>query len=479
MSENLFPHHQEETGGSTVDLHAIDASVRLPVIVLFGNAVHWLVVATFISLILSVKLIMPDFLGGISFLSYGRLAPMARDLMLYGWASQAAMAAGIWLMARLCGRPLGSVMGGVLHSTLLVCATVLWNLAVLLGTLAIFAGYSSGMEWLEYPNWASAMLFFSFLMIGIWAVLLFDRRTTGHAEVAQWYLVAAFCFFPWVYGTANLLLTWKPVQASAQGPVQSWYCGGLLTLWLLPVALATLYSLLPRIAGCQIHRRNLATLGFWMLLLIGGWNGLDRLIGGPVPAWMTSIGVVGGILFLIPVVIIAINLCGILREHAGQNALGIPLRFLVSGLYAFIAAGVLGAILAWPGFSAVLRFTEASEAKTQLWVLGAVSFPLFGLFYTALPTLLGKDCWCATLSARHYWLSLTGLWLLVGTMIFGGLFTGLALSDPTVSFLNITSYSYPFHVVECFAQLILLAGSLILALNLARALGARYLFPKK
>ena len=483
MSLDTLPHHRTDPGHTpVVDSRSINASVRLPVIILFGNAIHWLVIASLLSLVVSIKLIAPGFLGGISFLNYGRLAPMARDLMLYGWASQAAMAAGIWLMARLCGRPLGggegNGLGGMLIRTLIISATVLWNLAVLLGTLAIFAGYSTGVEWLEYPHWASAMLLLSFLLIGIWAVLLFDRRRTGRAEVAQWYLVAAFCWFPWVYGTANLLLVWKPIQASAQGPIQSWYCGSLLALWLLPVALASAYSMLPRLLGCQLNRRHLATLGFWMLLLLGGWNGMDRLIGGPVPAWMTSAGVVAGVLFLIPVFMISINLFGMPRKEAIVSS-NFPARFFLMGLYALVLVGVIGALASLPDVSGVVRFTAFTEAKTQLWILGAISFPLFGLLYEALPQLLERECWCPTLSGRHYILTLVGISMLVVLMLLGGLFTGTALADPTVSFLNITSYSYPFHLMECVAQLFLLIAALTLGVNITRALARDYLLNKQ
>jgi len=481
MSHHNLPHHHPAPCHEPVDNKAIDASVRLPVIILFGNAIHWLVIACLLSLVVSIKLIAPGFLGGISFLNYGRLAPMARDLMLYGWASQAAIGAGVWLMARLCGRPLGGGdgqgMGGMLLRTLIISATVLWNLAVLLGTLAIFAGYSTGVEWLEYPNWASAMLLLSFLLIGIWAVLLFDRRSNPRVEVAQWYLVAAFCWFPWVYGTANLLLTWKPVQASAQGPIQSWYCGSLLALWLLPVALASAYALLPRLLGCHMNRRHLSTLGFWMLLLLGGWNGMDRLIGGPVPAWMTSAGVVAGVLFLIPIIMISINLLGMPRNEVIVSA-SLPGRFLLMGLYALVIVGVIGALASLPDVSGAVRFTAFTEAKTQLWILGAISLPLFGVLYESLPQLLGRDCWCPVLSGRHYILTLVGLGMLVVLMLLGGLFTGLALADPTVSFLNITSYSYPFHLMECVAQLLLLIAMLTLGANITFALAGDYLLNK-
>ncbi|MEI6081467.1 MAG: cbb3-type cytochrome c oxidase subunit I [Verrucomicrobiota bacterium] len=481
MSDHTLPPHHVDSGHEPFDSKAIDASVRLPVIILFGNAIHWLVIGSLLSLIVSVKLIAPGFLGGVSFMTYGRLAPMARDLMLYGWASQAALGAGIWLMARLCGRPLGGEysggFGGSLLRTLIISATVLWNLAVLLGTLAILAGYSSGVEWLEYPNWASAMLLLSFLLIGIWAVLLFDRRSTGRAEVAQWYLVAAFCWFPWVYGTANLLLVWKPIQASAQGPIQSWYCGSLLALWLLPVALAGAYALLPRLLGSHLNRRHLATLGFWMLLFLGGWNGMDRLIGGPVPAWMTSAGVVAGVLFLIPIFMVSMNLFGMSRNKTVVEA-SYPIRFLLMGLYALVIVGVIGALASLPDVSGAVRFTAFTEAKTQLWILGAISLPLFAVLYESLPQLLGRECWSPELTGRHYTLTLVGIAMLVILMLLGGLFTGIALADPTVSFLNITSYSYPFHLMECVAQLLLLIAVLTLGANITRALAGDYLLNK-
>jgi cbb3-type cytochrome oxidase subunit 1 len=192
---------------------------------------------------------------------------------------------------------------------------------------------------------------------------------------------------------------------------------------------------------------------------------------------MTSAGVVAGVLFLIPVVIVMINLLTLRGEE--ESGISIPRNFLHTGLLALLAVGILGALVSLSDISAFARFTAITEAGNQLWILGAISFPLFAVLYEAVPALLGRDAWSPALSQRHYWLTFSGLWLLVGLMLFGGLFTGLALGDPTVSFLNITSYSYPFHVLECAAQLLLFAAAMILGLNLSRALAWDYLFPKK
>ena len=131
-----------------------------------------------------------------------------------------------------------------------------------------------------------------------------------------------------------------------------------------------------------------------------------------------------------------------------------------------------------PDVRGAVRFTAFTEAKTQLWILGAISLPLFAVLYESLPQLLGRECWSPELTGRHYTLTLVGIAMLVILMLLGGLFTGIALADPTVSFLNITSYSYPFHLMECVAQLLLLIAVLTLGANITRALAGDYLLNK-
>jgi len=101
------------------------------------------------------------------------------------------------------------------------------------------------------------------------------------------------------------------------------------------------------------------------------------------------------------------------------------------------------------------------------------------VIYLSLPSLLGRDGWSSSLSGLHYWLTFAGLCLLAVLLVLDGLVAGLALLDPVVSFLNITSYVQPFHVLESAARLILLVASVIAAANFTRALAAERLFPKK
>src|SRR2546428_10105941 len=80
----------------------IDASTRVPVLMFYASAMVWLLIGTLLAGFVSFKLHSPDWLSDVSFLTWGRLRPVHMNMMVYGWASMAAMGTAIWLMARLC-----------------------------------------------------------------------------------------------------------------------------------------------------------------------------------------------------------------------------------------------------------------------------------------------------------------------------------------------------------------------------------------
>ena len=98
-----------------VERALIDASTRLPVLMFYTSAIVWLLIGTLLAMLVSIKMHSPDLLANYSFLTWGRLRPAHVNIMIYGWASMAAMGTSIWLMARLCRtvlrRPLLLVVG--------------------------------------------------------------------------------------------------------------------------------------------------------------------------------------------------------------------------------------------------------------------------------------------------------------------------------------------------------------------------------
>src|SRR5213075_56366 len=148
---------------------AIDASCRVPVLVLFGCAVVWLVTASVLALIASLKFHMPQLLADCPWFTYGRLQPMEMNALIYGFAAQAALGTSLWMIVRL-GRT------RLVQPGCVVAGALLWNVGVKIGILGIQIGDSTDFEWLEMPGYASPILFVGYAMIGVCGLLTFHQR---------------------------------------------------------------------------------------------------------------------------------------------------------------------------------------------------------------------------------------------------------------------------------------------------------------
>ncbi|MBE2205511.1 MAG: cbb3-type cytochrome c oxidase subunit I [Chthoniobacterales bacterium] len=434
----------------------IDASTRGPVLLFFGCSVFWLLVGSLLGLVAAWKMTHPGLLDSMAWLTFGRIRPAHLNVVVYGWAFQAGIGVALWLMARLCRIPL-------LHAKLLVSATLFWNLGVLIGVLGILAGDSRSVEWLELPGYATPILFLAYACIGVWAVIMFRYRRPGHVYVSQWYLLAAFLWFPWLYATANILLIWQPVQGSAQGAVNWWFARNVLGLWLTPIGLASAFYMIPKVLGRPIHSYYLSLLGFWALALFYSWNGMHHLIGGPFPAWMISASVVASILMIIPVITVAINHHMTMKGHFEALKWSPTLRFTVFGAMAYTVVSLQGCLMAIPSLNTITHFTDYTIGHAHLGLYGFFSMMMFGAIYYIVPRLVGWEWPSATMIRWHFWLAATGVLLMVGALTIGGLLQGLALYDPKVSFQSSLDFATPFRWVRGISGFLLLAGHLVFA----------------
>src|SRR5262245_21702126 len=79
----------------------IDYSCRLPVGYMILKSVAWLVISLLFGILAAIKMHAPGMLANVPALTFGRVAAVASSTFLYGFASQAAIAAALWLFARM------------------------------------------------------------------------------------------------------------------------------------------------------------------------------------------------------------------------------------------------------------------------------------------------------------------------------------------------------------------------------------------
>jgi cytochrome c oxidase cbb3-type subunit 1 len=430
----------------------------VPVIVFYASAVAWLLIGTFEAAFTSFKMHMPDLFSGVAFLTYGRLRPAHMNTMLYGWASMVGIGTAIWLMARLCRTTLR-------HPLLLVAGAGFWNLGVIVGLIAIYAGESTGHQWLEFPPYAALILFVAYTLIVSWAVLMFRFRREGHIYITQWYLLGAFLWFPWLYAATQMMLFVVPVQGVMQTAVTWWYANNFLFLWLGSIALGTAYYMIPKVIGRPVYSYHLAAIGFWTYALFASWTGMQRLVDGPFPAWMITASIAASIFMMIPVVTVGLNHHMTMRGSFGLMRYSPTLRFTVFGAIAFTVFCVVGLIISLRSMAGYVQFTEAHVAYSHLGLYAFFTMVMFGSMYYIVPRLVGREWRYASLIKLHFWASAYGIMLMVLVLLVGGFVQGKNLGDATMSFTNSTQSLLAYLRGRSLSGMLLTIGHVVFAVH--------------
>ncbi len=439
-----------------VERALIDASTRVPVLIFYTSAVVWLLVATLLTLLTSFKLHMPDLLGGVSFLTWGRLKPAQMDVLLYGWASMVGMGTAIWLMARLSRTTLR-------HPLLLVAGAVFWNVGVLVGVVGILGGQSTGYEWLEFSPFAAIILFVAYSLVMSWAVLMFRFRRSESIYITQWYLLGAFLWFPWMYGAAQIMLFVAPVQGVMQAAVNWWFANNFLFLWLGSIGLGTAYYTIPKVIGRPVYSYHLAAIGFWTYALFASWTGMQRVVDGPFPAWMITASIAATILCIIPVATVGLNHHMTMRGNFPLMRYSPALRFTVFGAISYTVFTLVGVLISLRSVARIVHFTEAGMAYTYLGVYAFFTMIMFGAMYYIVPRLVGREWRYASLIKLHFWASTYGIGLLVLMLFAGGFAQGADLNNSGKAFAQSTETILSYLRGQSLASLLLTAAHLIFA----------------
>lgn len=425
--------HQLDAQKLISERQAIDASCRWPVLLFFASSVFWLLVGTVLALLASIKLHSPNFLADWSWLSFGRVRPAHLDIVAFGWSAMVGLGSAIWMVCRLCRTTLKAPQA-------LVFAGILWNIGVAAGLYGVLSGDSNSIEWIEFPAYATILLFIAFAICAIWTITTFTRRREQHVYVSLWYIFAATFWFPWIYATVQLLSN-SPlmVQGVPQESIHWWFGHNTLGVFFTPIGLAAIYYLLPKVIGHPIHSYYLSILGFWSLALFYNWAGAHHLVAGPIPAWLITISIVASVMMFIPVTTTAINHHMTAYNHLDTLRYSPVLRFVVFGAMAYTIVSFQGSMMSVRVFNEPFHFTHHTIAHAHLGLYAFYTMVMFGAVYYIMPRLTGREFFSAHLMRVHFWCTALGILLMFFTLTIGGIIQGLdwnQASKPLTQFVS-------------------------------------------
>ncbi|MDF1861888.1 MAG: cbb3-type cytochrome c oxidase subunit I [Verrucomicrobiales bacterium] len=414
----------------------IDRSTRFPVMFFFTSAAAWLLAATLLGFLSSLKLRVPGLWDECQFMGYGRLFPAHMNALVYGWAMQAGIGVMLWLMARLTRNPLR-------HITAILVAGHLWNAGVALAVCTVWFGFGNSVPLLDFSAWVWPIIALSYTLIVVWVIPMFRQRRASLTYVSEMYLVGAAIWFPWIFLTANILINKGTAPVMGAG-LSAWYITNLIYFWMAPVSLAVAYYIIPKISGRPIFSYPLATASFWLLAFLAGWTGFSRFMGGPFPAWMSAVSGAATIFILLAVFATVINLMITLKGCSKLWEYSPSLRFTVFGMLMLALYAVLSALSSTYSFGKNLQFSHFIVGLDTLAFYGFFSMTIFGAIYFIVPRITGAEWPSGDRIRTHFWFSTYGILTLVITMLIGGIAQGgdMAVWDRAFSTSYVNSSAY-------------------------------------
>ena len=398
----------------------------------------WFLVFASVAMVMSNELVQPELFGGIPYLVFSRLRPAHVQGMIFGFLATSFYGAWYFLVPRLCRSPLRTNRAANL-------VIFFWNLGVLLGTIALMNGDTHSHEYAEYPwyvDWAVEILLVVNASI-IYGTIAARREPKLY--VSLWYiggtlvwiiLLVAIGFVIWhpftTYrtfdGQTHFILTawganprlpanidsttfrWTGSLTGLNDAVWNWFYGhNVLGLFVTTGGLAIVYYLVPKITKKPLYSHTLSLIGFWSIALLYTNTGQHHLLNAPIPNWLKVVAIVGSVALIIPVWSFSVNLFMTMRGAWGIMLQNIPLRFLLTGAFFYLAVSFQGTVQSFMTVNRFIHFTQWTVAHAHLALLGAFGFISMGAALYMVPQIVRRPLWSVNLADAQYWLMLLGI----------------------------------------------------------------------
>ncbi len=369
-------------------------------------ALVWLTFFPLVGVLVSIQFHNPEFLGGTSWFTFGRLRPVHTNGVIFGSFTTAFIALLYYFLPRLCGTPLYKAEWGW-------GLLWMWNAFLVLGSLSLLMGYVIGVENAEFEWPLNILRYLVFVGLTVQVLGTIFRRRAARFYVSLWYALAAAIWTLLNLLIGNVLLPYGPLAGANNAAMHGLYIHYVVGLWMTPAGLATIYYFLPLAAKNTLYSHKLSLLGFWTLALFYPLVGTHHYLYSPIPHWTQTVSIVHSMWMIIPVVTVIVNFFGTMMGRWGAVLGGgggdnYAAKFLMIGVFYYLVGSVQGSIESLYRFQQLTHFNDFVIGHAHLTVFGAMILWVVGGLYYVWPRLVGRQLWSDRLASWHLWLTVTG-----------------------------------------------------------------------
>jgi cytochrome c oxidase cbb3-type subunit 1 len=377
-------------------------------------AALWLLFATLVGVILSIKFAYPEFWSQTSWLTFGRLRPIHTNDTFYAWASIALVGLAYYIAARSSRT--------YLYSTILAwLGLFLFNLAAIAGTIELGLGINNGtLEYREW-TWPVRLIFLAALVVTAWNLLAtVARRSTEDIYLSNWYIIGGVLWTCIIAIVASL--PWYQ-YGLGQVAVSGYFMHNAVGMWFTPLALGILYYAIPKLFSRPIYSYALGVLAFWTNLIFYPIIGAHHFLFSPLPWWLQTIAIVFSVAMLVPVWGGSANYLLTMRGRP-ERLYRSPAMFILVGVLGYLIGSTQGTFEAFRSLQQIWHLTNFTVGHSHLTMYGFITFVIWGGVYGLLPRATGKQA-NNLIMGIHFWLATVGMLIYVLALSIGGTVQGL------------------------------------------------------
>ncbi|HEY0872070.1 MAG TPA: cytochrome-c oxidase, cbb3-type subunit I [Vicinamibacterales bacterium] len=434
----------------------------------------WGVVAFLVGLIVALKLVFPDLLGGIAPLSYGRIRPLHTNAAIFAFAGNAIFVGVYYSLQRLCKARMFSDRLSAVHFWG-------WQLVIVTAALTLPLGITTSKEYaeLEWP--------IDLLITGVWVAFGWNmigtimQRRERHMYVAIWFYLATFITVALLHVVNSLelpvsLLKSYSMYAGVQDAlVQWWYGHNAVAFFLTTPFLGVMYYFIPKAANRPVFSYRLSIVHFWSLIFLYIWAGPHHLLYTALPDWAQSLGTVFSVMLIAPSWGGMVNGLLTLRGAWDRVRQDPVLKFLVVGVTAYGMATFEGPMMSLKNVNALTHYTDYIIGHVHLGALAWNGGLAFAMLYYIVPRIYRTTLYSTRLANMHFWLATTGILFYVIPLYVGGITQSLMWREFTAdgllrygNFLETVVRIIPMYALRAVGGSLFTTGAVLALYNLAR-----------
>lgn len=441
------------------------------------SALFWLVVGLIVGLWIAAEMFAPA-LNLAPWLSFGRLRVVHTNGLVFGFTLAGVFSCSYFMLEKLTRSPLAFPRLAKVH-------LFLFNIAIPLAALSLFAGMNTSKEYaeLEWPLDIVVVILWLIFAANVFGTLV--RRREKQMYVSLWFLIACVVTVAVVYllnnleVPVNLFKSYSAYAGVNDANVQWWFGhNAVASVFTFPI-LAMFYYFLPRSTGLPIYSHRLSIIAFWSLVFGYLWTGAHHLMFTPVPEWIQTVALAFSIFLIAPSWASVINGYYTMNGNWEQMRTNYLAKFFLLGITFYGLQTIQGPTQALRSLTGFLHYTEYIVGHVHMGTMGWVTMIISASLYYIVTKISGREVYSVRLANLHFWLILVGQLLFTVTLWIGGIMQGAmwkatnADGSLTYSFLDSVAALYPFWMVRFAGGALYFAGILVFAYNLLKTAGRR------